>query len=109
MFGFVTAMDTKLIFLVALFFAAAVVIEGQPKQSNPPKKPPMTKKCPCKSEDTPAQCEEKQTALKDNQDLKHLNLYNEWIHNMMPAHKATWKTTFPEDAKTYEALATKFG
>ncbi len=102
-------MDTKLIILVAIVFAAVAITNGHPKQSDPPKKPPMTKKTPCKSEDTPAQCEEKLKMLKDNQDEKHLNLYNEWIQNMMPAHKATWKTTFPEDAKTYEALAKKFG
>ncbi len=102
-------MDTKLVLLVAIVFAAVVVINGQPKQSDPPKKPSLTKKAPCKLEDTTAQCEVKQKLLKDNQDQKHLNLYNEWIQNMMPENKTTWKTTFPEDAKTYDALARRFG
>ncbi len=102
-------MDTKLILVVALVFAAVIIVDAAPKRTDPPKKPPMTKKSPCKSEDTTAQCAAKQKKLKDNQDQKHLNLFNEWIQKMTPANKATWKTTFPQDAKTYAALTKKFG
>ncbi len=102
-------MDTKLILLVALAIVAVVIVDAAPKRTNPPKKPPMTEKSPCKSEDTTAQCAAKQKKMKDNQDQKHLILYNEWIQKMTPANKATWKTSFPQDAKTYVALTKRFG
>lgn len=102
-------MDTKLILLLALAFAAVVIVDAQPKRSDPPKKPPATKKAPCKSDDTPEQCKAKVKKLKDSQDRKHLELYNEWIQKMTSAHKSSWKTVFPQDAKTYAALTKKFG
>lgn len=104
-----TAMDTKLILLVVIGFAAVVFVEGLPKPSEPPKKPPMTKKAPCKPTDTPDQCTAKVKKLQDNQDQKYLEQFNEWIQEMSPADKATWKTVHPTDAKTYDALIKKFG